>query len=222
MRFLFGLVAFVALCVAGIQLMSRNAPTPAPLGDLLSIEADPLEPERVTFAWRGAIDAPMADAIEAAFADWRDKATVIVLDLHSPGGAVQEGDRVIKAIARMRKSHRVHTYVGPGADCLSMCVPVYLQGELRIAHETSRWMFHEPGAYDPLTGHRVDIYDSERTQSEMDVYNRYFKPSKMNPAWRENMRDQWRFGDIWKTGRQLKDERSNIIVVLERSEAAPR
>jgi hypothetical protein len=96
-----------------------------------------------------------------------------------------------------------------------MCVPVYLQGELRIAAASSQWMFHEPNSVDPLTGKAAFSYEFENRQSAMEVFNRFFKNSDMDPQWREQLREKIRIGEVWKTARELKDERSKIVMIVD-------
>ena len=199
--------------IAHFVLSQKGSVDPA--SDKLSIRQHATDSSVVIFAWDGAIDPPMALSLERAFENWKGQSKRIIFDLNSPGGLVSEGERVIKIMNKMKRTHDVETYVGPGAECLSMCVPIYLQGRLRVAAATSQWMFHEPSAVDSFTGERTFTYEYEKRQSSQDFYYRFFKRSEMDPEWREKLRRQWRFGDVWKTGRELKRERSNIVTIIE-------
>ena len=179
------------------------------------MEIDPINEDTAIFVWRGVVQSPMAQSFAGEFERRKEEVKRIVIELNSSGGDVGEGERVINVIKDMKRTHSVQTYVGPESECLSMCVPIYLQGRLRVAATSSQWMFHRPSAYDPLTGQNAISYGTEKSQATLSIYNRFFKDSPMNPMWRESLRQQWEFGDVWKTGKELKAERSNIIMVLE-------
>lgn len=210
--------AFTAfICAEALSACGKDAGTGAE-GDeagVLTVEPYPPDPTAVAFKWTGVIAAPMAKELGAAFAANKDKYTRIVIDFHSPGGSVSEGEAAINTIREMKRTHSVWTYVGPESDCLSMCVPVYMEGKLRIAASTSVWMFHEPVAMDTLSGKETFIYEFEKRQVSLEVYNRFFKRSKIDKDWLDRLSKQWRGQDVWKTGQELKDEGSNIVTVIE-------
>lgn len=172
------------------------------------------DPQTVVLEWTGPIDSPMADLFQAEFKRRKRDAKTFVIDLHSPGGSVVEGERVIKSISEMTPTHSIRTFVGPGNECSSMCVPIYLQGELRIAASSSQFMFHEPYAVDPVTGQEAFQYEFEKRQSSMDIFGRYYRSSEIDKQWLEAMRAKARHGEVWKTGQELKDERSKIVSVI--------
>ncbi len=181
----------------------------------LRVQPDPLEENVVIFAWAGAVYPPMAKEMSEAFDLWKDKTDRIIIELDSPGGLLDEGGRVIKVIQRMRNTHAVWTYVGPDSDCLSMCVPIYLQGRMRVAAPTSRWLFHDATAVDIYSGAEIVMYSHERALANLEFFNRYIEQSDINPKWRDDLRAQMSIGDVWKTGQELKDERSNIVTILD-------
>ena len=110
----------------------------------LTIARSRIVPGAIELVWNSSIKVPMARRMREAFEKWRDKTDRFVINLNSPGGSLREGGAVIDVINYMKQSHTVDTYVSPGHNCLSMCVPIFLQGQTRIAHPTSRWMFHAP------------------------------------------------------------------------------
>jgi len=181
----------------------------------LQVRQDTSNPEMIVFSWSGSIDAPMASEISKEFKKWRHNASHFLIELDSPGGSVDEGGRVVSEIDSMKKTHIVWTYVGPGKDCLSMCVPIYLQGRLRIASSTSMWLFHDARAVDKYTGAEVVMYAHELNQANFDFLSRYINRSEINQDWLDGLKIRLRAGDVWKTGQELKDERSNIVMVLE-------
>lgn len=168
----------------------------------------------VVFAWRDPVEAPMAHRFRAAFEAWKDRTDRIIIDLRSPGGALIEGRAVMEEIERMKATHRVVTRVGPAATCASMCVPIYLAGEERIAAATSRFMFHEPSSVDFITDQKVRKPAFERRRDAERFFTRYFERSPMNPQWREKLREDWKGRDVWKTGEELVTEGSGVVTRL--------
>lgn len=178
----------------------------------LTVSQSETAPDTVAFSWQSSIEIPMARRIHEAFDKWKSKAKVIVLDLNSPGGSLHEGRKVIEVIDLMKKTHQVVTYVGPGRLCASMCVPIFLQGQKRVAAASSKWMFHEPVTVDFFTDEEIKVPERERRATAERFFRRYFANSEVSQIWRENLQKQWQGGkEIWRTGRQLLDEGSNII-----------
>jgi ATP-dependent protease ClpP protease subunit len=67
----------------------------------------------------------------------------VVLFLDSAGGQVEEGDRVIEALNEIKLRHQLITVVAHAKLCAPMCIPIFLQGEDRLAVRASVWIFHE-------------------------------------------------------------------------------
>ena len=183
----------------------------------LEVKPHPSDSDAIIFSWRGPVEAPMARRFREAFEDHRGEARRILIDLHSPGGSLAQGGDVIDEINFMKRTHAVDAYVGRRSRCLSMCVPIFLQGERRVASPTSRWMFHQPVFSDAVTGEEVTPPEFERRRSASRFVRRYLEPTDIDQEWLENLQKDWRRGDVWKTGRELFDERSNIIQSLESS-----
>jgi ATP-dependent protease ClpP protease subunit len=181
----------------------------------LTVEPEPGDDSAVVFTWRSEVEVPMARRMDEAFDEWKGRTDRIVIELHSPGGAVREGEEVIRVIERMKRTHIVDTRVGPRRSCYSMCVPIFLKGEVRTASPSSRFMFHEPTAYDYFTGERMNEPRFEKEMAARRFADRYFANTGMDPDWRENLVSEWRGKDIWKTGRDLVDESSGVVTVLE-------
>ena len=173
------------------------------------------EGSAVVFRWRDGVEYPMSERLKDTFRDWRSQVDHIIIDLSSPGGAVSEGRAVIEIIDEMKKTHLVETRVLSNRSCLSMCVPIYLQGEKRTASPSSRWMFHEPSSVDAVTGERRDRPGFEQRYETRKFVDQYFRDSEMNPAWIKKLESEWQGKDIWKSGRQLVDENSGIILELQ-------
>ncbi len=202
------IVLFAILVLVALRTENRFA---AQEGRFLVRE----EADAVVFMWRDDISFPMSARLAETFDEWRDAVGEIVIDLSSPGGSVAEGRQVIAVIDRMKETHRVSTHVGARGICMSMCVPIYLQGEERTASPYSRWMFHEPSSVDAVTGERVDRPAFERAYETRRFVDRYFRSSDMDPAWLAALEEDWKGRDIRKSGRDLVAEGSGVIQRLE-------
>lgn len=181
----------------------------------LVVRLDPADSDTVVFYWRSEVEVPMARRFAEAFDEWKFKADRIIIDLHSPGGALHEGEAVIRIIDEMKRTHIVDTRVRNRRACYSMCVPIFLMGEKRSAAANARFMFHEPTAYDYFTGEEVEEPEFEKRYISEKFFNRYFVNSEMDPVWRDGLKAEWRGRDIWKSGQTLMDEGSNIVTILE-------
>ena len=167
----------------------------------------------VILAWTGRVDVPMHTLMARAFNERRDKSSRFVLQLNSPGGSLREGRAVIELLQDIRQTHRLDTYVARNHICMSMCVPMFLQGENRIAAPNARFMFHEPKRYHD-DGSEAKGFSFEREALSRRFFERYFVDSPMDAGWRNRLEQNWVGKDVFKSARQLVDERSNIVTNL--------
>jgi ATP-dependent protease ClpP protease subunit len=163
--------------------------------------------------WSGEVRAPMARLIAAAVED--SAAPRVVLELHSPGGAIAEGKFVIAALDEIAAARDLETRVAAGDLCLSMCVPIFLRGERRIAGASARFMFHEPQSYNAITDERVETPQFERRRTSERFVERYLEASPIDAQWLARTRPLWREGEVWKTAAELVAERSNIVTAID-------
>lgn len=211
MRLKINQIALIALTLIAVVLYWQNyQKTFGDKGRLnLSNEGD-----AVVLGWQTPIEVPMAKRFQEAYANWGDKTDTFIINLNSPGGALLEGRFVIELIERMKKTHLVETRVESGAQCLSMCVPIYLQGEVRTAAADSLWMFHEPSAYNYITGEKAGESDTQKREAGDRFFEKYFANSDMKPEWQERLRLAWKGRDVWFTGAQLVETDSGIIQTI--------
>ena len=169
----------------------------------------------VVLGWSREIEAPMAQRFADAYERFKNETGRFVIDLDSPGGSITEGRLVIAEIERMKATHRVDTFVGAGADCLSMCVPIFLAGQHRSAAATARFMFHEPSTRDLFTDERLDKPGFEQKMTNEKFFERYFVNSALNPEWREKLHANWKGRDLWFTGEELLEQESGVVEAVE-------
>lgn len=92
--------------------------------------------------YQGTIEYPMAENLAEVWAKLRNHFSTVVLDLNSTGGNLSHVSSVIDILKEVRRFVLLKTLVRNGNQCLSACVPVFLQGEVRIAGGASVWMLH--------------------------------------------------------------------------------
>lgn len=206
-------IALVIMCALLVFLAWRSEYTLFQYGAQLTVKQE--SSDTVRFTWRSPVEAPMAQRFEDAFEEWRYEVDHIIIDLNSPGGALREGREVVNLINHMKRTHVIETRVGPGRSCLSMCVPIYLLGDVRTAAPSSRWMFHQPTAMDAITGEEVRIPEFERRYTSNKFVRDYFVNSDMDPVWLDGLLTEWQGKDVWRTGRELMAEDSGIIQRME-------
>ncbi len=173
-----------------------------------------VEDRAAILTWTQPIETPMARRFEEAYARLGPEVDAFVIELHSPGGAVMEGRAVIEALERMRATHDLVTVVGPDRECLSMCVPIFLAGETRLAARDAQFMFHEPTSRNVFTGARERRPAFEERRTTEKFLRRYFEASPMDAAWRAELSEAWKGEDVWKTGEELVEERSGVVTEL--------
>lgn len=102
---------------------------------------------------------PLVDAIEAAPAD---KADAVVLEINSPGGEVDAGFRLVKAIERYAGA--VICIVDGEAD--SMASYILMSCDVRAMTRRSLLMIHQPGA-----GARGQLNDVQNVADWLAAYS---------------------------------------------------
>ena len=202
---LFGLI-IVAVLMGWRLYQQKHADT----GQL----AASLRGKTLIVAWSGRVELPMHTLLARAFDKWRSRSERILLQLNSPGGSLREGGDVIELLQRIKHTHKLDTYVASKAICMSMCVPIFLQGDNRIAAPDARFMFHEPKRYFD-DGSEAKGFSFEREALTRRFFNKYFVNSPMDAQWRSQLEKDWIGKDIFMSGAQLLEDGSNIVNRLE-------
>lgn len=166
--------------------------------------------------WRGKIEAPMASKIAEAFDSHKGEVRTIILSLSSPGGSLDQGASVVRLLDSIRRTHTLVTSVEEGAVCASMCVPIYLQGERRIAAADAEFMFHEVKFRDFFSKEKDRSVPDSAVGTETDrFFSKYFAGAGVSPVWIGKVRAGIDKGnEVWKTGRELLDENSGVVQQL--------
>lgn len=98
--------------------------------------------DTVVLRLSGKIEPPLASELTGIWSGLRPQYTRLLFDLDSPGGSLAETEKIVDAIAAIRREARVDTLVRHGATCASACIAVFVQGEQRSAGGASAWLFH--------------------------------------------------------------------------------
>src|SRR5262249_29385167 len=156
--------------------------------------------------WSGPIMAGMADDLRVALDKYETVLERVVLFLDSAGGQVEEGDRVIEILNEIKRRHRLITVVPHGKLCASMCVPIFLQGEDRLAARASIWIFHEAAQRQADGTRRTDMAETWR------LFRKYYAPAGVSTHWLKSIAPMIKEADLWQTGGDLISAKSGIIL----------
>lgn len=162
----------------------------------------------VVIEYEGPIAWPMAENLRAIWSEIRASPRFrrVLLRLNSPGGADIHGMEVIAILSEMREHVALSTVVEQGEVCASMCIAIYIQGDIRYASPASAWMFHGASramSNIPSLSVTTDYFDLFRARGIDGAFIDYlFENQYVTTP-----------GAYWLSGKELA-ERSNIITDL--------
>jgi hypothetical protein len=145
----------------------------------------------------------MADYLRAALDTDTTSAHRVVLFLDSTGGQVEEGDRGIHVLDEIKPTHRLVTAVLNGKLCASMCIPIFLQGDDRLAARTSSWIFHEAA--------KRGANGKERLEETLRLLRTYYVPARVSTHWINSVVPIIKRADLWQPGGDLVEAKTGIV-----------
>jgi len=154
----------------------------------------------------GPIVASTADDVRAALGKYGTALNRVVLFLDSAGGRVDDGDRLIEALNEIKLRHQLITVVPHGKLCASMCIPIFLQGEDRLAARASIWLFHEAAQRQANGELRTDTAETWR------LFRKYYAPAGVPTRWLKSIAPMIEETDLWQTGGDLISAKSGIVL----------
>ncbi len=77
----------------------------------LTVTTTNLPENTVPFEWSGEVAPPMLGLLRKAYREWGPSKSRIVVSLHSPGGHLRHGDRVVRLMRQMARTHQLDTVV---------------------------------------------------------------------------------------------------------------
>ena len=163
---------------------------------------------QVLLYWKGKIRKPMARSFKRAIERWKGRAKGgFIISLNSSGGFVSEANKVVTLLKKLKRTRTVRTYVGRGRTCGSMCVPIFLTGNQRIAAGASLWLFHDIAGRDKNDKSR-NIFKPWKTRK---MFNEHFIPAGVSKVWIDDIQRKIDGSDYWMTGDELYSSNANII-----------
>jgi ATP-dependent protease ClpP protease subunit len=159
-------------------------------------------------SWNGEVVEGMTEVLRNIFAANKTDSYRVILVLDSPGGAIEEGEMVIHELQEIRKTHKLRTWVHHGAKCASMCIPIFLQGEERVAARDSAWGFHEAAVRLQNGKERVNQEETLR------LFRRYYVQAGVSTQWLGSILPEIHNSNLWRTGQDLSTAKSGIITFL--------
>src|SRR5262249_38293493 len=157
----------------------------------------------LSIKWSGPIVLGMADYLRTALDTYGATSHRVVLFLDSAGGQVEEGDRVIHVLTEIKRTHRLITVVPDGDLCASMCIPIFLQGDDRLAARTSNWIFHEAA--------KQGANEKEQMEETLRLFDRYYVPAGVPTHWIKSIVPVIKRANLWQTGGDLIRAKTGIV-----------
>jgi hypothetical protein len=99
--------------------------------------------------------------------------------------------------------HRLITAVLDGSLCASMCIPIFLQGDDRLAAQTSRWIFHEAA--------KPGRNGKERMEETLRLFHKYYVAAGVSVHWINSIVPIIERADFWQTGSDLISAKTGIV-----------
>ena len=146
------------------------------------------------------------------------------------GIAHLSGKQVIDLIDGMQSSHDVDTVVEGQSMCASMCVPIYLAGQKRLAQQGARFMFHEvrfdrrDPAYIEATRelkrlnippHMISMLEQASIKSGTDeLFEKQMNYYNVDQRWLAKIRERIKGRDVWLTADELVAQKSGVVQQL--------
>ena len=131
--------AAVVGCLLGSGCSSSSGVAGGPSKVRLETAIDP-SADGATVYVDGSVDESMYDAIVRTVGGSRSRR--ITLHLSSTGGLTKAGFKIVDYLKRLKRDgYTLTTYVD--STCSSMCIPIFMQGQMRLARPGSRWVFHD-------------------------------------------------------------------------------
>jgi hypothetical protein len=87
-----------------------------------------------------------------------------------------------------------------------MCIPIFLQGEDRLAARASLWIFHEAAQRQANGERRTDLAETWR------LFRKYYVPAGVSVSWLKSTAPMIKGADLWQTGGDLISAKSGIIM----------
>jgi hypothetical protein len=148
----------------------------------------------------------MADDLRAALGKYGTTLNRVVLFLDSAGGQVERATVSSRPSTRSSYGTPAHHPVPHGKLCASMCIPIFLQGEDRLAARASLWIFHEAAQRQANGERRTDMTETWR------LFRKYYVPAGVSVSWLKSIAPMIKGANLWQTSGDLISAKSGMIM----------
>lgn len=161
--------------------------------------------EKTIVLLEGLIRAPLTEKFQKLITEANLKKE-IELRFDSVGGSIYETKKLIKVLTELKENNvELITRVDQGSMCASSCVPLFVQGQKRLAGNTSSFMFHGVALYAV-----TNIPGESDTKVMIDAYRK----AGINEKWIQKHIDMqvWSSpNETWYNGKELLEDGSNFV-----------
>lgn len=161
--------------------------------------------EKTIVLLKGLIRTPLTKEFQKLIKE-TDLKKEIELRFDSVGGSIYETKKMINILDELKvKNVRLTTRVDQGSICASSCVPLFVQGQNRLAGNASSFMFHGVALY-TLT--------NVPSENETDIMIDTYRKAGIAEKWiQEHIGMQvWSSpNETWYNGKELLENGSNFV-----------
>lgn len=160
--------------------------------------------DNVKIYFSGMIRPPFAEQLKRIISSHSNNKSYL-LQLDSVGGSIYETKEAIEILKQLTD---LTTIVQNGAECSSNCVPLFVQGQKRLAGEVSSFMFHGIAIY------AVTNIPDEALTNEMISF---YKEAGINMDFIDELKKKGVYstpGMYWMTGKELFENHSLFVTKL--------
>lgn len=161
--------------------------------------------EKTIILLKGLIRAPLSEEFQKLIKEVNPK-NEIELRLDSVGGSIYETKKLIDILDELKNNDmKLTTRVDQGSMCASSCVPLFVQGQKRLAGNASSFMFHGVALYAV-----TNIPGEKDTKIMIDTYLK----AGISKKWIQKHIDMqvWSSAnETWYNGKELLEDNSNFV-----------
>lgn len=161
--------------------------------------------EKTIVLLEGLIRAPLTEKFQKLIAEVHLKKE-IELRFDSVGGSIYETKKLIKILDELKENNiGITTRVDQGSMCASSCVPLFVQGQKRLAGNASSFMFHGVALYAV-----TNVPGEKDTKIMIDAYRK----AGIAEKWIQEHIDMqvWSSpNETWYNGKELLENGSNFV-----------
>ena len=161
--------------------------------------------EKTIVLFEGLIRTPLAEEFQKLIKEI-DLKKEIELRFDSVGGSIYETKKIINILDELKVNNvRLTTRVDQGSICASSCVPLFVQGQKRLAGNASSFMFHGVALY---------AVTNAPSENETKIMIDTYRKAGIAEKWIQDHIDMqvWSSpNETWYNGKELFENGSNFV-----------